>query len=108
MDKKDVLEIIHDFKNALQLEKINPQQIILFGSYASGNARPDSDIDLVVISDDFEGKDYWQRIDIIASAIYRVFKPIEAIAMTTEEWLRGDSMITDYARNGQVVVEAVP
>lgn len=26
-----------------------PQQIVLFGSYAKGNARPDSDVDLLIV-----------------------------------------------------------
>jgi predicted nucleotidyltransferase len=103
MDKKAVLAIIHDFQKALEQDNVKPQKIILFGSYSSGNPRPDSDIDLVVISDDFEGKDYWQRIDILSSAVYQVFKPIEAVAMTTKEWQSGDSMITNFARNGEVV-----
>ncbi|HSM69933.1 MAG TPA: nucleotidyltransferase domain-containing protein, partial [Anaerolineales bacterium] len=30
-------------------EKFNPQKIILFGSYARGNPRPESDVDLLVI-----------------------------------------------------------
>lgn len=105
MDKAAVLEIISDFKRALEFENIKPEKIILFGSYASGDYRHDSDIDLVVISDDFEDKDYWQRIDILSSAVYKVFKPIEAVAMTQREWQSGDSMITDYAKNGEVVFE---
>ena len=105
MDKAAVLEIISDFEKALELENIKPEKIILFGSYASGDYRHDSDIDLVVISDDFEDKDYWQRIDILSSAVYKVFKPIEAVAMTQREWQSGDSMITDYAKNGEVVFE---
>lgn len=106
MDQKAVLTVIDEFHKALQLENINPQKIILFGSYSSGTARPDSDIDLVVVSDDFEDKDYWQRIDILSSAVYKVFKPIEATAMTTKEWQNGDSVIADYARTGQVVFAA--
>ena len=31
------------------VERFDPEQIILFGSYARGTARPDSDIDLLVI-----------------------------------------------------------
>jgi len=103
MDKNAVLTIISDFGKALELEKVKPWRIILFGSYASGQQREDSDIDLVVISDDFEGKDYWQRIEILSAAIYKVFKPIEAIAMTPEEWQNGDSPIIDYAREGEIV-----
>ena len=103
MDKAAVLEIISDFKRALEFENIKPEKIILFGSYVSGNYRPDSDIDLVVISDDFKDKDYWQRIDVLSSAIYKVFQPIEAVALTPRELQSGDSIITDYARNGEVV-----
>jgi len=103
MDKAAVLETILDFKKALKSENIKAEKIILFGSYASGNYRSDSDIDLVIISDDFKDKDYWQRIDILSSAVYKVFKPIEAIAMTQQEWQSGESMITDYAKNGEVI-----
>lgn len=32
-------------------EKIHPQKIILFGSYAYGNPKPESDVDILVIMD---------------------------------------------------------
>jgi len=63
----------------------------------------DSDIDIVVISRDFDDKDYWERIDILSSAIYQVFEPIEAVAMSLEEWESGQSLIVDYAKNGRVL-----
>jgi len=103
VDKSTVLRIISDFGKALEAEKIKPQKIILFGSYSTGTQHEGSDIDLVVISEDFAGKDYWERIDVLAAAIVRVFEPIEAIAMTPQEWESGESRIVDYARNGEVV-----
>jgi predicted nucleotidyltransferase len=105
MDKKTVLAIISDFKKAIESVGVRPQKIILFGSYAVGRQRQDSDIDVVVISEDFENKNYWERIDILSAAIYKVFKPIEAVAMTPREWQAGDSVIADYARNGEVVCD---
>jgi predicted nucleotidyltransferase len=39
------------------VQEISPQRIILFGSYAKGNPRPDSDVDLLVITDRPEGND---------------------------------------------------
>mgnify|MGYP001607528610 CR=1 FL=1 len=65
-----------------------------------------SDIDVVIISDDFAGKGYWERIDILADAIYEIFAPIEAVAMTPEEWERGDSLIAAFARKGEVLYAA--
>ncbi len=103
MDKKTVLTVISDFKKALESAGIKPQKILLYGSYATGNYRPDSDIDLVVISEDFEGKSYWQRIDLLSGAIYKVFQPIEAVAMTPQEWESEDSFIADYAKNAEVI-----
>ena len=103
MDKKTVLANISRFREAIESAGVEPQKIILYGSYAAGTQRPDSDIDLVVISEDFEMMDYWQRIDVLADAIYKVFLPIEAVAMTLQEWSDGDSLIADYARKGEVV-----
>jgi hypothetical protein len=72
VDKDTVLRIISDFAKALEAEKIKPQKIILSGSYSTNTQREDSDIDLVVISEDFVGKGYWERIDILSAAIARV------------------------------------
>jgi predicted nucleotidyltransferase len=105
MDKKAVLEIISQFKKALESKGIKIDKLILFGSYASGKYREGSDIDLVVISEDFSGKDFWERIEIISDAIYEVFMPIEAVAMTPEEWSSKESLIVDYAKNGEVIYE---
>ena len=103
MDKSAVLKIVSDFGGVLESQGVRPQKIVLFGSHSTGTQREDSDIDLVVISEDFAGKGYWERIDILSAAIAIVFQPIEAIAMTPEEWERGDSLIADYAHNGEVV-----
>ena len=106
MDKNAVLDIIVIFKDALESQGIHVKKIILFGSFATGTFNEESDIDLVIISDDFTGKDYWKRIDILSEAIYEVFKPIEAIAMTPEEWENRESVIVDYAEHGEIVYAA--
>jgi len=35
-----------------------------------------------------------------------MFAPIEAVAMTPEEWNRGDSFVVDFAQNGEVLFAA--
>jgi predicted nucleotidyltransferase len=106
MGKAAVLKIIGQFKDALEKKGIKIVRIVLYGSYAAGKHREGSDIDLVVISDDFSSMSYWQRIDLLSGAIYEVLKPIEAVAMTDAEWENGESLIADYARNGEVVFAA--
>jgi predicted nucleotidyltransferase len=103
MDKSAVLKIIENFRNVLELKGVKAEKIILFGSYATGQYREDSDIDLVVISRDFNNKTYWQRIDLLSEAIYDIFEPIEATAFTPDEWNSKESIITDFAQNGEVV-----
>jgi predicted nucleotidyltransferase len=103
MGQDAVIEIVGQFKKALESLNIQVEQLILFGSHAVGTAREDSDIDIVVISASFADKSYWERIDILSEAIYQVFAPIEASAFTPEEWKAGKSLIVDYAKNGVLV-----
>ncbi|MCF6148981.1 MAG: nucleotidyltransferase domain-containing protein [Candidatus Kuenenia sp.] len=103
MDQDSVLKILKQFKQVLESLDIQVERLILYGSYAAGTAREDSDIDVVVISQSFADKNYWERIDILTEAIYQVFAPIEASAFTLEEWETEKSMIVDYAKNGITV-----
>ena len=103
MDKKTVIEIVNRFHKEMEARGIKPLKVILYGSYVDGTNRKGSDIDIVVISENFIGMSYWERIDIMADVIYEIFAPIEAVAMTPDEWERGDSFITDFARNGEIL-----
>jgi predicted nucleotidyltransferase len=103
MDKKAALKILSRFREAIESQHVKVDKLILFGSYATGANREGSDIDVVVISRDFAAKDYWERTDILSQAIYDVFEPIEAVALTPEEWEKGESPIVEYAKTGEIV-----
>ena len=119
MDQETILKIVREFSKALETEQIKPQKIILYGSCSTQTQRPDSDIDLVVISEDFVGKGYWERIDILSAAICRVFEPIEAVAnpdtisvpadlvrrrRAFALRVKGDSMIDEHICDGDTVI----
>lgn len=106
MDKGAVVKIIDRFRKEIETRGVIAQKIILYGSHASGTSAAVSDIDVVIISDDFVGKGYWERIDILTDVIYAMSAPLEAVAMTPEEWDRGDSFIADFARHGEVLYAA--
>jgi predicted nucleotidyltransferase len=46
ISEKAIQEVAHQI-----IQKFRPQQIILFGSYAYGEPRPESDVDMLVILD---------------------------------------------------------
>ena len=50
MDLKDIKELAVHYRARLIKSRINPSVIVLFGSYATNCARPDSDIDLAVVA----------------------------------------------------------
>jgi predicted nucleotidyltransferase len=103
MDKSSALEVINRFRAVLESKDVTINKIILFGSFAREDYRDDSDIDVVVISDDFASMNYWERIDLISEAIYEIFEPIEAVSFTSREWESSNSFLVDYARDGEVV-----
>ena len=106
MDKKAAIDTINRFQQKIETRGIKPQKIILYGSYATETNAKGSDIDIIVISDDFIGKSYWERIDILSEVIYEIFAPIEAVALTQNEWEQGDSFVTDFSRNGEILFAA--
>ena len=50
---KDIINIVNKYKEEIK-KKYNITEIILFGSYAKGTENEDSDIDIAIVSDDFD------------------------------------------------------
>lgn len=80
------------------------ERLVLFGSQATGKVHEASDIDVVVVSHDFEKKSFWDRVDILTQGILQVWEPIEAIAKTPAEWDNEDSLFLEHVRGECVVV----
>ena len=106
MDKAAVLDILERFRVSLVKQGVNPTMIVLYGSYATGRQHEGSDIDVVVVSEYFEGKRFLERIRPLVDAIYELWEPIEAIPKTPREWEEGSSLIVQFAKQGEVVYRA--
>jgi predicted nucleotidyltransferase len=53
MNERDMSIILDEITRCIR-EISDPEQIILFGSRARGDSRPDSDVDLLIIKDNIE------------------------------------------------------
>jgi hypothetical protein len=82
---QELAGIIEQYRSVLTTMGIHVEKVILYGSYAQGKAREESDIDLIVISPDFEGKDVRQRLEILGVAAARILEPVQALGVTTAE-----------------------
>lgn len=106
MDKNEAVRVVNEFAKALEKRGMNIAKVVLFGSYAAETHHEGSDIDIVVVSDDFAGRDREARFEMMIDALYEIWKPIEPRALTVDEWERGDSTIVEYAKNGENICGA--
>jgi uncharacterized protein len=89
------------------VEQFQPEQIILFGSYAYGQPNQDSDVDLLVILP-FEGLPVYKAIEI-----RKKLKPnfaLDLITRTSKQIQQrldmGDFFIKDILQEGRILYEA--
>jgi len=80
-----IKEIVKQYKEALRKCGIKVERVILYGSFAQGNPREDSDIDLVVVSESFQKMDLRERLEVLGIGAARIMKPIEAKGYTPKE-----------------------
>ena len=87
-------------------EKFQPLKIILFGSYAYGNPRPESDVDVLVIMDSAL-KESELSFQIRKSIEYNF--GIDLVVKTPNDLKRridlGDVFLKEIVRKGKVVYE---
>ena len=89
------------------VEKFKPQKIILFGSYARGDPRPESDVDMLVVMDT-PLKDVRQAIEICQQIEYRF--GLDLIVHTPKDLAQrvkmGDWFLRDVLKEGKVLYES--
>jgi predicted nucleotidyltransferase len=100
---------ISDFVQRLE-KGIRVEAVILFGSHAHGTAREWSDIDLAVISPDFEDMAMPRRQDIIARLTVHRHRDMAPLGYPSSEYHNPGrhSFLREIIRTGKVVYQASP
>lgn len=99
---KPAVELIRDF---LKERNIKVNRIVVFGSQVKGSFRVDSDIDLAIVSPDFEGKDIFQRAQMLKGLKWEIVEkfmlPFDIIPISFKEWQESSSLIVEYIKEGK-------
>lgn len=81
----ELKRIVRRYRIQLQKMGIRPTRVLLYGSQASGTAREGSDIDLIVISGDWQNYNHRERLELLGVAAARILEPIQAQGFTPSE-----------------------
>jgi predicted nucleotidyltransferase len=90
MDKTTINDVTTHLKKSLIASGIAVDGIALFGSALTGNRHKESDIDMIVISSSFQGKDIFDRAKMTVRQeieTQRKFNiPLDVLNMSPEEY----------------------
>ena len=95
-------------KRLLELRGIDVHKIVVFGSYAKRRESKASDIDIIVVSKDFDKEDIFGRVELTAGIhrelVEKMSMPFDIMYYSTSEWERGDSLTINVAKKtGEIV-----
>ena len=102
-----ISSIIERFLEELKKNDINIEQAVLFGSYAQGTFTKWSDIDLAIVSSDFEGDRFKDR-DKIRRIKLKISSDLEPIPYPPNEFTPDDPFVKQILKTGINVMCKVP
>lgn len=97
-----VIEVAKRYLEELERNKIPVQEAIIFGSYAKGSPKEESDIDIAVISGAFTGDRFEDRRRIVPLR-RKIDSRLEPIPFTPEDFYKGGNLADEIKRTGKVI-----
>lgn len=97
-----ITSIIQHFLEELQKNNINIEQTVLFGSHAKGTNTAWSDIDLAIVSSDFEGDRFKDRNKIRRIKL-KISSNLEPIPFPPEEFTPDNPFVQQILKTGIMI-----
>ena len=98
-------KIVKRYLRELGKNGIRVSEAVIFGSFALGRNRPDSDIDVAVISEDFTGDRFRDRRKIVPLR-RKIDGRIEPIPFRPEDFNDGGMLAEEIKKTGIVVFKS--
>lgn len=103
VEQQTAINTVKNFAAAIRNRGIDVKAVILFGSYARGEQREWSDIDVALVADEFTGVSFEDIKQFIDVTIQKTFYSIESHTFNTAEFAQGNPFIEEIQRTGIVV-----
>ncbi len=89
----------------LERNRIKVAKIILYGSYARGNPRDHSDIDIAIISSSFKGKRLLAIQEHLSKALSKYLAVVEPIGYSYEDFqiAAPETLLGEIKKSGKVL-----
>lgn len=91
------------------LKKEDPQRVYLFGSRATGTARPDSDYDIMMIKEHDERNWHDEGLRVYRKLVKEISQPLDFVLYTPEKFDRYKNVngliIYDAYNKGKLIYE---
>jgi predicted nucleotidyltransferase len=102
--KKDLtVEIVTKYIKELEKNRIHIIEAFIFGSHAKGKTKPESDIDVALVSNAFTGNRFEDRRKIIPFR-RKIDSRIEPIPFKPEDFNNGGTLAEEIKRTGVSVI----
>lgn len=106
---KEIFENIEKYKERV-VQELNPQAVILFGSFARQDINEGSDVDIIVIAG-FK-QPFLDRIKLLLDLNDEPKLPLEPVGYTPEEFQRmreeGNRFILEVCESGKILYGLIP
>lgn len=96
------IESVRRYIEELRSHGIPVQEAIIFGSYAKGNPKEESDIDVALVSSAFTGDRFEDRRRIVPLR-RKIDNRIEPMPFRPEDFNEGGILIDEIKRTGKIV-----
>jgi len=108
MVNKEIIAIKKILLSLFQKKGIKITKIAIFGSYAKGKQKENSDIDIIIVSSDFRNKDIFEKVKLTTGIgrelVKRTKKPFDIMYYSDLEWNKGHSLIINAAKKeGKII-----
>jgi predicted nucleotidyltransferase len=105
LTRESAIKLVKDFANEIKQTGLHLRKVILYGSYARNQQNEWSDIDVVLVADEFIGVPVLDLNYFIKIKIKKIYTIIQPQTFSTEYFNQEDPFVKEIKQNGLEVLE---